>query len=152
MRNPAEFLREAEVQRFLVFQALVVGIIASSLVFPLMLLWIGYGLVHVVLGESASLDYAVLAIDCMNVAVGFLSFYGLGKSTGEGKAISALVMRSLPLYGQFISDVAWRALWQLQAAPFLWEKTPHKPSEVLPAMTSVRPVINTIRGTRGPSR
>jgi hypothetical protein len=108
MRNPAEFLREVGVQRFLVFQALVVGIIASSLIYPLMLLWIGYGLVHVVLGETASLDYAVMAINCMNVAMGFLSRDGLGK--GPGKAISAPVMRWLPLYWLFTSAAAWRAL------------------------------------------
>lgn len=114
------------------------GIVVSSLVYPFMLLWIGFGVGHVILGQTVSVNYPLLAIDCINVVLGFLSFHGLGRSTAAGREIAAPVLRWLPIYWLLIAAAAWRALWQLHSAPFLWEKTPHSPAEGLPSTAALQ--------------
>ena len=129
MRRPFAFMREVGLYRFVIYQALVMGIIVSSLLYPIMFIAIGTGAINSYLNETGALANWVFAIDCLNLAMGFLSYHALGRSSPIGKSISGSVLAWLPLYWLLISTAAWRGLWQLWVAPFLWEKTPHSPSQ-----------------------
>ncbi len=129
MRDPGAFMRDVGLQRFFVYQVLVAGIIISSLLYLPMLLAIVYGTLCAVFLETSIWGRGIFIVDCINIAMGFLSFHALGKGGPVGRSITLPVLRWLPVYWLMISAAAWRALWQLQAAPFLWEKTPHRPSE-----------------------
>lgn len=62
----------------------------------------------------------------MNVILGFLSFHLLGRTALKNEKMPGPILLWMPIYWAMISAAAWRALWQLHAAPFLWEKTPHQ--------------------------
>ncbi|SDP78408.1 Glycosyltransferase, catalytic subunit of cellulose synthase and poly-beta-1,6-N-acetylglucosamine synthase [Phyllobacterium sp. YR620] len=144
MRNPRAFLREVGLQRFMVFQTLVAGIIVSSIVYPFMLLWIGFGIVHIARDDAFTWHNAILALDLVCVVMGFLSFHRLGQRTPVAASISGSILQWLPLYWLLTAMAAWRAIWQLGRAPSLWEKTPHDPSgTLLPEKISPRPHRNS---------
>jgi cellulose synthase/poly-beta-1,6-N-acetylglucosamine synthase-like glycosyltransferase len=130
MRHPRQFLGDLGFRRFLVYHMLIAGLIVSSLLYPLMLVFIAYSGVNLVLENAGTADRGILLYDCMNITMGYLSFHALGKRSPVGKDIKGSILRVIPFYWMLVSVAAWRAVKQLCTQPFLWEKTPHRPAAV----------------------
>jgi cellulose synthase/poly-beta-1,6-N-acetylglucosamine synthase-like glycosyltransferase len=130
MRHPRQFLCDLGFSRFLAYHTLMAGLIVSSLLYPLMLVFIAYSGVNLILKNAAAADRVILMYDCMNITMGYLSFHALGKRSAVGNRIEGSILRVIPLYWMLVSFAAWRAIKQLCTQPFLWEKTPHRPAAV----------------------
>ncbi|UXN61256.1 glycosyltransferase [Phyllobacterium zundukense] len=128
MRHPKQFLRDLGFRRFLVYHTLMAGLIVSSLLYPLILVFIAYSGLNLILDNAAAADRGILVYDCMNITMGYLSFHALGKRSSAGKEIKGSILRVVPFYWMLVSVAAWRAVKQLYTQPFLWEKTPHRPA------------------------
>ncbi len=128
MRQPKELLRQVGLKRFLVYHILTAGLLMSALLFPVMLLFITYSLLMITFVNESGFLSPILIVDLMNIISGFLSFHALGRAALKKEKISGWILPGLAAYWALISFAAWRALWQLYAAPFLWEKTPHRPA------------------------
>ncbi|MEP7455721.1 glycosyltransferase [Phyllobacterium sp. SB3] len=128
MRQPEEMLRRAGLKRFLVYHILTVGLLMSALLFPAMVIFITYALLKITLFKDTGFYSRILIFDLLSIISGFLSFHLLGRAALKKENLSGQILLGLPFYWALISAAAWRALWQLQVAPFLWEKTPHRPS------------------------
>lgn len=129
MRQPALILKQLGVQRFATYHLLTTGSIASALLYPFMLAFIAYAVCRFAFAEPAIVLSSVPVIDLLNILMGYMSFYILGMRVLRSQKMSGPVLVCIPFYWLMISVAAWRALWQLYKAPFLWEKTPHRPSQ-----------------------
>jgi len=129
MREPRCLLRELGVKRFLAFQALFGGIMLSALVHPwFYAVLLGDALDGRVFEAPASeFGRAVQIAALFNLAAGYLAAMALGAAAvfSRGRRTLALHALAMPIYWLAISFAAYRALFQLATAPFLWEKTPH---------------------------
>lgn len=152
-RRPLTACRELGLKRFLVNQIYTVGILASALVHPFMLVMLPV-LIFILIFDGYQERYAgLLFLDAINILLAYLGYYLLGLQTmepTETRDYSYFI--SIPVYWLLISRAAWRALIQLIHKPHLWEKTPHKPSafyalseavrESVPSMVAPRPMID----------
>ena len=130
VREPRLLWRQLGPAGFVAFNLMVGGNALGALVHPLLLvtlicgllqsgggMWIGDGVSVFLLGML----YAATAV------IGYLSSAILGwlGLSRRGLLSSAWVLLLTPLHWIFLSVAAWRALHQLFAAPFAWEKTEH---------------------------
>lgn len=134
MRNPARFMAQTGAGNMLRFQILTLGMVFSALVYPLMLLEIGWMWMLAASGGGQTMPafkLAIFVIDFANVALGHMGFILLGAKAAEkphaGRTL--LVTLGLPFYWILLSLAAWRAVWQLAFKPHFWEKTEHTPVE-----------------------
>lgn len=126
MRRPRALLRDLGWRRFAGFQAFFVGTICQFLLAPL--LWsfwaMAAGLNHP-LGDVLAADVlrasllALLAFEVVNVVIWIA---GARASRRWRLAFWAPVM---PLYFVMGCAAAYKALWEVFAAPFFWDKTTH---------------------------
>ncbi len=128
MRRPIRLVNQLGIQRFTVYQLLSIGMIASALLYPLMLVFVANSAFHFTFADMAAMRPNLFIIDLLNVLMGYVSFHALGRRALDGEKTPGPVLLWIPIYWLMISAAAWRALWQLHATPFLWEKTPHQPS------------------------
>jgi cellulose synthase/poly-beta-1,6-N-acetylglucosamine synthase-like glycosyltransferase len=131
MREPLVLLRDLGWPSFLLAQILLVGMVASSLVHPLVLLTAGTLVMALAAGQTLSpLQSGLMLVDVANIALGYLSFWLLARhgSTKEERRGLGRVATALPLYWLMLSLAAWKALWQLWKRPHHWSKTPHRPA------------------------
>lgn len=149
MRNPVQIARELGLRRFVVSQIYMTGLIMSALFHPLMLMTIGILAISLICVPSNTDNTALLWLDMVNVLLAYLSYYVLGMKTMEQVELKRYpYLFGIMLYWILISGSAWRALWQLMRAPFLWEKTPHyRTLPYLPVLSDTRksvpePMIN----------
>jgi cellulose synthase/poly-beta-1,6-N-acetylglucosamine synthase-like glycosyltransferase len=113
------------------FHALMGGLVMSALVHPLFYLLLLY---HAVSGQlfspaGTAADATLWTIAWCNLGAGYFISIVVGALSAwrrgqPGLTLSALVM---PLCWLLVSAAAYRALWQLAADPYLWEKTEHGP-------------------------
>jgi cellulose synthase/poly-beta-1,6-N-acetylglucosamine synthase-like glycosyltransferase len=131
MREPRAILAELGLRKFLGLQALIGGVILSTIVHPwfyllaAIALWRG----HLLVPASTGLEQAMWWIASINLALGYTSAIAVGAAAvlrrGQRRlAVHALLM---PAYWLLISIAAYRALYQLTVKPYLWEKTDHRP-------------------------
>lgn len=132
MRHPIRLLKQLGVQRFIVYQLLSLGMIVSALLYPFMLFFVAFSAFYLAFSDMAAIRPNLLIIDLLNVPLGYISFHALGRRALNGEKMPGLVLPWIPIYWFMISAAAWRALWQLHARPFHWEKTPHQPSPSKP--------------------
>jgi hypothetical protein len=130
MRDPAALVRELGPVSFIVAQILFAGMALSALAHPFLLLT-GFVLaVDLALDRpTATWKTALLALDVVSVACGYLAFLLLGWRTlklREKLGFWKIVLFT-PVYWMMMSLAAWRAVWQLSRNPHFWEKTPHRP-------------------------
>jgi cellulose synthase/poly-beta-1,6-N-acetylglucosamine synthase-like glycosyltransferase len=134
MRHPARFMAEAGVGNMVLFQILTLGMVFSAMVYPLMLVEVGWMSVRIANGAGHAMTpcrLSIFAVDFANVALGHFGFLMLGaKSAIRTPAWrTLLVALGLPAYWTLLSFAAWRAMWQLGFKPHFWEKTEHSPVE-----------------------
>jgi len=127
MRRPRRLLRELGLRGFVAFQLVVGGNVLAALVHPLFLLL----LLRALTEPSAAADSlplnALAALYGVTAAAGYLvsaalGFIGLKRRGLIGNAWALLLM---PAHWLLLSLASWRALYQLIAAPYAWEKTEH---------------------------
>ncbi|HEY4973530.1 MAG TPA: glycosyltransferase family 2 protein, partial [Steroidobacteraceae bacterium] len=129
MRQPRRLLRELGLPGFLTFQLIVGGNALAALVHPLFMA----GLIYAVTGGAPmwwgnGTGFAILAALYGTTAVigyltsAFLGWLGLAR---RGLLSAAWVLLLTPLHWLLLSLAAWRAVYQLAVAPYVWEKTEH---------------------------
>jgi cellulose synthase/poly-beta-1,6-N-acetylglucosamine synthase-like glycosyltransferase len=136
MRDPSLLMRELGPGSFVIGQILFAGMVLSALAHPFLLFTGVILVVDLALARPTdSWKSALLAIDIVNVACGYLSFLLLGWQTLKLRERFGFWMIVLftPVYWMLMSVAAWRAVWQLWRKPHLWEKTPHRPMRRVPA-------------------
>ncbi len=132
MRSWRRLAAELGPGSFLVSQILFGGMLLSALLHPLLYVTLLIVGVEAAFGLSIGLyNRALLAVDVVNVALGYAGFLIIGARSlprGERQALP-LIAAATPVYWLMLSLAAWRAVIQLVRAPHLWEKTPHKRGE-----------------------
>lgn len=129
MRQPLRTLRELGLPGFLAFQALIGGVLLSSLLHPLIYVWLGWelsqGAFLVLPGDG--LERAFVALAGFNLIAGCGSAMLLAAIAAHRVAATALIpwVVTMPLYWLLVSWAAWRAVFELAVAPYHWEKTEH---------------------------
>lgn len=129
MRAPGQLLRDLGPLGFISFQLIVGGNTLAALVHPLFLI----GLVAASLsgappwsGDNLSVAflvalYGTTAVSGYVISI-VLGWLGLWR---RGLLSTAWVLILTPLHWLLLSLAVWRALYQLFAAPYKWEKTEH---------------------------
>ncbi len=111
------------------FHAIMGGLLLSALVQPLFFALVAYQAWTGTLFEPAQqpLELAMVWISWGNLAAGYATSILVGMISVWRRGRMGLVLPALmmPLYWLLISLAAYRALYQLIRAPFVWEKTPH---------------------------
>lgn len=128
-RSPLALYREIGAESFVFGQILFSGMIVSALVHPAFVFMIADLFVQYLSGvHMGGLRLTLAIVDTSNIVLAYSAFLLLGYRTliaYEKPGFFRLAART-PLYWLAISLAAWRAVYQLVANPFLWEKTPHK--------------------------
>jgi cellulose synthase/poly-beta-1,6-N-acetylglucosamine synthase-like glycosyltransferase len=127
-RHPLDALHALGPTRFFAAVALTLGTVATALGYPLFMVLALHGLY-----DGAWLN-PVTAMEIFWSTLG-LTLFGTGLFAMTAPTVIAIERRGwrrlypfvplLPLYYGLISIAAWRALWELTRAPFLWHKTEH---------------------------
>jgi glycosyltransferase XagB len=140
MRDPPLLWRQLGPWRFLGFQVLFLGTLIQFLLAPIFwTLWlVAMGLDWTgAAGLPPAAGTAVLGIVLSAEAIGMaVNFAALGAARHRGLR---LWVPTLGFYFPLATIAAWRALWEMLARPFHWEKTEHgvddaghTPAEILP--------------------
>jgi cellulose synthase/poly-beta-1,6-N-acetylglucosamine synthase-like glycosyltransferase len=129
MRQPRRLRRELGTLRFAGLQILMGGMVLATLVHPWFYVliaagaWSGSSFIQ----SGCVVGAVVWWIGIINFLAGYSSAVALGGVSVRRVGHAELAVHALwmPLYWLAISLAAYRALWQLVTAPFLWEKTEH---------------------------
>jgi cellulose synthase/poly-beta-1,6-N-acetylglucosamine synthase-like glycosyltransferase len=144
MRDPVKLAGDLGPRSFVIAQVLFAGMLASSLLHPLLLATFCFGLVQLLLTASSGPAHsALLIVDVINITCGYLSFLLLGWQTlakNQRRGFWKIVALT-PIYWAMMSYAGWRAVLQLWRRPFHWEKTPHKQVQAAPAGVVPAPAI-----------
>jgi len=132
MRNPVTLRREMGTRGFLVFQLLIGGMLLSSLGHPLILLFPLFTVWTLLDSPTATIslfDQLLFGMDIANILGSYAIFLAVGKGAMTEPEQRRVGRRWLgvPAYWMLVSFAAWRSLLELNANPFLWNKTPHRP-------------------------
>lgn len=118
---------------YLVFHLLIGGMLLSSLTHPMFILYIFYiaRLVWVDgISALAPLQIFLFIVDIVNIAASYTVFILMGTKAmipHERKLIGKRWLYT-PVYWLMLSVAAWRAVYELRYKPFVWNKTPHRPT------------------------
>lgn len=123
MRAPRQLLRDLGLPGFLAFQLMVGGNVLAALVHPLFML----ALIHSAIGGDLTWDNGNATVAIVTLASGYLISALLGGFglMRRGLLAHAWVLLLTPVHWLLLSLAAWRALYQLIAEPYRWEKTEH---------------------------
>jgi glycosyltransferase XagB len=128
-RNPAQLARSLGVTGFLAFQALIGGVLLSSLLHPLFYIWMGWELWrgNFLAGSTGALEQGLLILAGFNLIAGFASSMAVAAvaAARTGKPSLSPHVVTMPIYWLLACWAAWRAVIQLVIAPHFWEKTEH---------------------------
>lgn len=132
MRRPAKLLREMGLRGFLIFHLMVGGMLLSSLLHPLIFVFMAQGMIAMMEAPAAGIPLSVLSlfvVDTVNIFGSYLTFValGVGSMTDHEKRLIGSRWLAVPLYWMMTSFAAWRAVIELRMRPFFWQKTPHQP-------------------------
>jgi len=128
-RRPIRLLRDLGLWGFIGFHAIIGGLILSALVHPVfygLIVWAHFNGGWLAWPETTA-GFALWSVALINIVVGYLAAITLGFAAAARRGRWRLALRALliPPYWLLISLAAYRALFQLFTAPFMWEKTAH---------------------------
>ncbi|MCD7108577.1 glycosyltransferase [Rhizobium sp. DKSPLA3] len=134
MRDPGLFYRQMGWRAFATAQILVAGMILSALAHPLtlaFLIYLGWTLLngHLSSGDTV-LASCLIILDTLNIIGSYTLMIQLGRKpmgAEEWRAVGGR-WRAVPAYWLMISGAAWAAIIELYRKPFVWNKTPHRPT------------------------
>jgi hypothetical protein len=129
MRSPRQLWRDAGFSGFFTLNIIVGGNVLSALAHPLLLGELFIRGVMSAFDNSAPSFFAkpFIALYLATIAVGYLSTVMIGMIglSKRGLLREAWILMLTPIYWICLSMAAWRALYQLLAEPYRWEKTEH---------------------------
>jgi cellulose synthase/poly-beta-1,6-N-acetylglucosamine synthase-like glycosyltransferase len=129
MRRPSGLLRDLGPAGFIGFQAVLGGVILTSLIHPVfvLLLVVGAASGKVLSLPDSMLGATLIVLAGFNLVAGYLAGMALAGIAAGRRGLYGFIphLVLVPLYWLLISLVSYRALIQLVRAPYLWEKTPH---------------------------
>jgi len=134
MRDPQGLRRELGRGGFWAFQGLFAAVVISTLAHPLFYILLAYDSINGGFLRQAEslLGLHFWAIATFNLVAGYGAAIVLGVVSLRARGVANLLPQILliPVYWLCISVAAYRALYQLIADPFYWEKTQHGISKV----------------------
>lgn len=144
-REPRQLYAQIGGTGLLSFMCLIGGGLISALMHPVFALMLA---LDIALGRTGSGSLASALLDGMGIAVLVVGYGATALCTMVGMRHRRLpgmwrVLPLIPLYWLMLSAAAWRALFQLIAAPARWEKTEHG----LARTSRRRPVRLRLRNT-----
>ena len=126
MRDPALLLRQLGWARFIGVQVLFLGSISQALLVPVMWsLWaVAFGLDHPAIGllnpaYLLPITMVLLAMEAVSISI---NLYGMAL---RGKGAKLLWVISAYFYFPLAAFAAYKALYEVIAKPFYWDKTSH---------------------------
>lgn len=129
MRRPLVLLRDLGLWRWIGFQIVIGGMIASALVYPITIAIVSWQAVaQGLMPLSRVLEMPMIwQAAWLNLLAGTASAVLLVQFTAVRHRSwrSVLLAPLMPAYWLLVSLAAYRALWQLMRDPYLWEKTEH---------------------------
>ncbi|MGK6316279.1 glycosyltransferase family 2 protein [Neorhizobium sp. DT-125] len=133
MRDPGRLIREMGPAAFCISQLMIGGMLVSSLLHPLIIVFMALGAYSLLAAPADDIPAGVLSlfvIDTINIFGSYLTFLGLGwgPMIGHERRLIGWRWTGVPLYWLMTSAAAWRAVLELRSRPFFWNKTPHEPS------------------------
>jgi hypothetical protein len=125
--RPRRLLAELGTIRFVALNAIVAGVPLSALTLPILMADLAWHLPEMWDAGLAAVARPLAYVDAADLALGFgaaawLAAAGIRRRRLDGYLGTILW---LPVYWLLSSFAAYRALFQLAAAPHLWEKTEH---------------------------
>lgn len=132
MRQPKRLIGEMGLGACLIFHLMIGGMLLSSLLHPLIFVFLTQGAIAMMETPATSIPTSVLwlfLVDTVNIFGSYLTFIALGVSsmTEHEKRLLGARWMAVPFYWMITSLAAWRAIIELKARPFFWKKTPHQP-------------------------
>jgi cellulose synthase/poly-beta-1,6-N-acetylglucosamine synthase-like glycosyltransferase len=132
MRQPRRLVREMGLGACLIFHLMIGGMLLSSLLHPLIFVFLAQGAAAMLEAPTGSIPASVIwlfFVDTVNIFGSYLIFVALGVSTmtEHEKRLLGPRWMAVPLYWMMTSVAAWRAIIELRVRPFFWKKTPHQP-------------------------
>ncbi|MCJ9669765.1 MULTISPECIES: glycosyltransferase family 2 protein [unclassified Neorhizobium] len=133
MRDPRRLIGEMGFPAFCIFQLMIGGMLVSSLLHPLIIIFMGVGTYSMLDAPADGIPAGVLSlfiIDTINILGSYLIFVGLGRGpmVEHERRLVGWRWIGVPLYWMMTSAAAWRAVIELRSKPFFWNKTPHRPT------------------------
>lgn len=133
MRQPGRLAAQMGLRNVLIFQLLIGGMLLSSLLHPLIFVFLVEGVFAMLAAPADAIPARVLmlfVVDAVNIFGSYLIFVTLGIKAMTDDEQRQIGMRwtGVPLYWLLTSIASWKAVMELRAKPFFWQKTPHQPS------------------------
>lgn len=129
MRAPRKLWRESGTRGVVALNLLIGGNVVSALAAPILLIDLALlaGAHAVSTTPSTLFTGPMITLHVAALAAGYLStiVVGLIGLARRGQLRSGWVLALTPIYWALLSIAAWRALYQLFAEPYRWEKTDH---------------------------
>jgi cellulose synthase/poly-beta-1,6-N-acetylglucosamine synthase-like glycosyltransferase len=155
MRKPRRLWREAGLRGLLTLNLVVGGNVLTALAYPILVGELLAYLLAKAAGGAPDWFFSgwLAPLHVVTIAAGFAStvLIGLMGLARRGRLRSGWVLALTPVYWACLSIAAWRALWQLWADPYRWEKTEHglTQSRPSPAMARAQTTAHPIKRQRG---
>ncbi|WP_117195269.1 glycosyltransferase family 2 protein [Rhizobium terrae] len=133
MRAPRRLMREMGAGAFCIFQLMIGGMLMSSLLHPLILVFVAMGAYAMTEAPTEDIPTGMLSlfiIDLVNILGSYAIFLalGMGSMISHEKRMIGRRWAGLPLYWLMTSAAAWLAVVELHSKPFFWNKTSHVPT------------------------
>ncbi|WP_245440277.1 glycosyltransferase family 2 protein [Neorhizobium sp. T25_13] len=133
MRDPRRLIGEMGFRGFCILQLMIGGMLVSSLLHPLIVVFMGVGTYYMLEAPVDEIPAGVLLlfiVDTINILGSYLIFLGLGRGPmiEHERRLVGWRWIGVPLYWMMTSVAAWRAVIELRSKPFFWNKTPHQPT------------------------
>ncbi len=133
MRSPLRVGEEMGWKAYAVFHLLIGGMLLSSLTHPIFIIYLLMVSKTLLLEGPSALSDAELAlagVDLLNMAASYAIFLLMGRRAMIAHERGMVGRRwiATPVYWLLLSVAAWRAVYELRYKPFVWNKTPHKPT------------------------
>ncbi|MES5098233.1 glycosyltransferase family 2 protein [Agrobacterium sp. BA1120] len=133
MRSPVSVAREMGWKAYMVFHLLIGGMLLSSLMHPLFILYLlimSRTMLIEGIGSIPASQLALFAVDTLNITASYTIFLLMGTRAmiEHERGLIGKKWLATPLYWLMLSVAAWRAVYELKYKPFVWNKTPHKPA------------------------
>lgn len=133
MQSPRRLWRDFGPWRFFGFQAILAGMILSALVHPWFYAGLGWDLWQHATAQGETANYGLLAralwwVCLINLGLSYAVSMALGAVSlaKRGQRPGAATLLFLPIYWLAISLAAYRAVIELIARPYHWDKTEHR--------------------------
>lgn len=132
LRQPLLLLRQLKPLGFLVYLLTTVGMLASALIHPLLILLIGNTIWRFSQGTLPAwntVDGFLMVIDSFNLVGGYACFLVTGRyvMSPKERQYPWYHYLTIPAYWFLLSYAAWRAFFEIRHSPHFWNKTPHTP-------------------------